>query len=81
MQCIKNNMRKGEGAQFFLHEISIKQRKLESPVSCAAFQEVFFKKFSTPHVIHCKKMCGLSVPSQDVKHSLNYYIIFGPGSA
>lgn len=45
MQCIKNNMRKGEGAQFFLHEISIKQRKLESPVSCAAFQGVFSKSF------------------------------------
>jgi hypothetical protein len=80
MQCIKNNMRKGEGAQFFLHEISIKQRKWRV-LYLVLHSRGFFKKFSTPHVIHCKKMCGLSVPSQDVKHSLNYYIIFGPGSA
>jgi len=46
MQCIKNNMRKGEGAQFFLHEISIKQRKWRVLYlvlhSRGFFQEVFY---------------------------------------
>ena len=80
MQCIKNNMRKGEGAQFFCMRFLLSKENGESCILCC-IPGGFFKKFSTPHVIHCKKMCGLSVPSQDVKHSLNYYIIFGPGSA
>lgn len=65
---------------FFCMRFLLSKENGESCILCC-IPGGFFKKFSTPHVIHCKKMCGLSVPSQDVKHSLNYYIIFGPGSA
>jgi hypothetical protein len=54
MQCIKNNMRKGEGAQFFCMKFLLSKENGESCILCC-IPGGFFKKFSTPHVIHCKK--------------------------
>ena len=80
MQCIKNNMRKGEGAQFFCMRFLLSKENGESCILCC-IPGGFSKSFLHLMLYTVKKMCGLSVPSQDVKHSLNYYIIFGPGSA
>ncbi len=68
-------MREGEGAQFFLQEISIKQRKWRvfSCILCLPpFPGGFSKSFLHTMLYTVKKMCGFPVPSQDVKHSLNY---------
>ena len=74
-------MREGEGAQFFcMRSLSSKENGEAFPASCAflRLQGGVFKKFSTHHVIHCKKNVWFSRPQsgcQALPDLLNYFWI------